>query len=395
MFFSCISKFKILKILKQTHDKNDHWIKQRTITKFRNVVYWFFQSTNVKKYIKKCILCVRHESVQRFQFLQSIRVHDLFQLMRFDFIESLFKTSIDAAHIFHVMNYFFRFSMTFFFKIAIAKNVVSFLSQIFARYTRFLNIYCDRNHHFQNTLIKNYFFQLKIIFIFSLSNAFQNTKMIEIENKLLKNILKKTIDDWNWKQIFFKTTYDFNARIIHYLKISSIFILFEIFSDVSITNITLKQFIEVNLIHEWINLILNFYSHKKLFQNFHEHKNQLHDRIRIKSNQRKNEKAAKFDKKIQFRKFASKDLIFLYQKNIEKLKSKWKNSFWIDDYDDTHEVFYEIKQLNEKRIKKIFHENHLKKFVFRTEHFSFFDYHQFSNQQIIRNKKNKQFRIKT
>ena len=180
-----------------------------------------------------------------------------------------------------------------------------------------------------------------------------------------------------------------NARIIHHLRVSSIFILFEIFSDVSITNITLKQFIEVNLIHEWINLILNFYSHKKLFQNFHEHKNQFHDRIRIKSNQRKNEKIAKFDKEIQFREFTLKNLIFLYQKNTEKLKSKWKNSFWIDDYDGTHGVFYEIKQLNERRIKRIFHENHLKKFILRTEHFSFFDYHQFPNQQTIRNRKNK------
>ena len=395
LFLSCVSEFKVLKILKQIYNENDHWIKQKTITKFRRIVYWFFQSTNVKKYIKKWISCFWHESVQRFQFLQSIRIHDFFQFMNFDFIEFLFKTKTDSIHIFHVINYFFRFSMTFFFEIAIAINVVPFLSQIFAQYTRFLSIYCDRNHHFQNMLIKNYFFRLKIILIFNLLHASQNTKMIEIENKLLKNILKKTIDDQNWKQIFFKTTYDFNARIIHHLKISSIFILFEIFSDVSITNITLKQLIDVNLIHEWINLILNSYSHKKLFQNFHEHKNQLHDRVRIKSNQRKNEKTAKFDKKIQFKKFAAKDLVFFYQKNTEKLKSKWKNSFRIENYDDTHDIFYEIKQLNEKRIKEIFHENHLKKYVFRIEHFSSFDHHQFSGQQTIRNKKSKQIEIKT
>ena len=395
LFFSCISEFKILKILKQTHDENDHWIKQKTIAKFRKAIYWFFQSTDVKRYIKNCISCVRHKLIQRSQLLQSIRIHDFFQFMNFDFIEFLFKTRIGSIHIFHVMNYFFRFSMTFFFEIATAENVVLFLNQIFVRYTRLLDIYCDRNHHFQNTLVKNYFFQLKIIFIFSSSGAFQSTKMIEIENKLLKNILKKTVDDRNWKQIFFKTTYDFNARIIHHLKVSSVFILFEIFSNVSITNITLKQSVEINLIHEWINLILNSYSHKKLFQNFHEHRNQLHDRVRMKSNQQKNAKITKFNRKIQFRKFASENLVFFYQKNIEKLKSKWKNSFRIENYDDTHEISYEIRQLNEKRIKRTFHENHLKKFVFRTEHFSFFDYHQFSNQQTIRNRKNKQSRIKT
>ena len=195
LFLSCISKFKILKILKQIHDENDHWIKQKTIAKFRKIVYWSFQSTNVKKYIKKCISCAQHESVQRFQFLQSIRVHDSFQLMKFDFIEFLSKTKIDSIHIFHVMNYFFRFSMTFSFKIVTTKNVVSFLKQIFVRYIKLLNIYCNRKHHFQNTLIKNYLFQLKITFIFNSSNAFQSIEMIEIENKLLKNILKKTTDD--------------------------------------------------------------------------------------------------------------------------------------------------------------------------------------------------------
>lgn len=50
-------------------------------------------------------------------------------------------------------------------------------------------------------------------------------------------------------------------------------------------------------------------------------------------------------------------------------------------------MFYEIKQLNDKRIKKIFHENYLKQFVFKTKHLSnFFDFY-FSQQQIIRNKK--------
>ena len=63
--------------------------------------------------------------------------------MNFDFIESLFKTKINSTHIFHVMNYFFRFSMTFFFQIANAEDVVSFLKQIFVRYIRLLNIHYD------------------------------------------------------------------------------------------------------------------------------------------------------------------------------------------------------------------------------------------------------------
>ena len=62
-------------------------------------------------------------------------------------------------------------------------------------------------------------------------------------------------------------------------------------------------------------------------------------------------------------------MIMFYQKNFKKLKFRWKNFFLID-FSKNHDISWRLKQLNEKFIKKIYHENHFKSFIFRTEYFS-------------------------
>lgn len=62
--------------------------------------------------------------------------------------------------------------------------------------------------------------------------------------------------------------------------------------------------------------------HKKVVRDFYIRKNQFHDIIKIRSNQKKNAKKIRFNREIRFREFVFEDLIFLYQKKIEKLKPK-------------------------------------------------------------------------
>lgn len=154
--------------------------------------------------------------------------------MKFDFIDSLSKTKTERIYIFHVMKYLFRFSIIFLFETVNAKNVMMFLKQIFARYIKFMNIYCDQNHHFQNTIVEKYLFELNISFTFSSSDASQNTEIIENENRLLKNVLRRTTKKKNWNQVLFKIIHDFNVCVIHHLKTSPMIILFEMFSDIFI-----------------------------------------------------------------------------------------------------------------------------------------------------------------
>ena len=121
--------------------------------------------------------------------------------------------------------------------------------------------------------------------------------------------------------------------------------------------------------------------HKKAIRNYIIFKNQLHDMMKIKSNQKKNMKSFYFNKKILQYIFAFENMIVLYQKKTEKLKFKWKNSFMILKF-DAYEISYRLQQLNEKKIKKTFHENHLK--FFRSKKKYFADSIILSIYQIIR-----------
>lgn len=61
-------------------------------------------------------------------------------------------------------------------------------------------------------------------------------------------------------------------------------------------------------------------------------------------------------------------MIMFYQKNIDKLKSRWKNSFLIDK-SKNHDISWKLPQLNEKLIKQTYHKNYLKLFIFKTKYF--------------------------
>ena len=45
-------------------------------------------------------------------------------------------------------------------------------------------------------------------------------------------------------------------------------------------------------------------------------------------------------------------------------------NFFLIDFSKFHDVSWRLKQFNEKFIKKIYHENYLKSFIFRTEYLS-------------------------
>jgi hypothetical protein len=72
----------------------------------------------------------------------------------------------------------------------------------------------------------------------------------------------------------------------------------------------------------------------------------------------------------------------IYQKNIEKFESRWRNSFQIQFQDD-RDVFYSLQQLNDQSIKRTFHDNHLKFFIFRIDHLASSSNISLSNNQII------------
>ncbi len=81
----------------------------------------------------------------------------------------------------------------------------------------------------------------------------------------------------------------------------------------------------------------------------------------------------------------SDDLIMLWQKNTEKLKSRWRDSFRISDYDESHEISFILTQFSDRKIRDTFHDDHLRTFTSRTEYFmNNIDIQDLSQHQTIR-----------
>jgi hypothetical protein len=380
LYLSCISESKILEMLRAAHDERDHWRKQATLTKIRELVYWSSQSTDVKKYIRECIQCALHDSAIKSQLLQSVRVQRSFQLIEFDFIESLSTIKRESIYIFHVIDYLTRFFMTFSIKTTNAEDVIKSLNQVFFKYVKSSIIYYDREQHFKNFKVKSFLNVLEISIEFSSSDASQSIEMIEVENKLLKNILRKSQIE-NWEIILSKVIYNLNARTIHHLDSSSASILMSVFSNISMIDSFLR---DKSIVNSLMTDVLNFVKHKKIMYEFLNFRSQLHDIIRIRSNRQKNKEKVRFNKEIAHYQFFMNDFVFLYQKRSNKLESRWRESFRINEYEDNHDISYTLRQLNEKKINDIFHENHLKSFLSRIDYLIDSIDISLSSEQIIR-----------
>ena len=154
----CVSETKVAAVLQKTHNYSDHWEKKNIILKLRELVYWLSQSTDVKKYIQRCLSYVWHYSAQWSQLLHSIVTHCLFQLMIMNFIRSLQRSiSADQKYILHIMNYFSCYSVTYLSQTADASDVIKTLNNLFHHFSKSDVFYIDRDQHFENQLMKDYF----------------------------------------------------------------------------------------------------------------------------------------------------------------------------------------------------------------------------------------------
>ena len=180
------------------------------------------------------------------------------------------------------MNYLFRFSVTFLIITANAENVISALKKIFSLYVKSKEIYCDREQHFENFKIKSFFAELDISVTFNSFVAHQNIGMIEIENRFLKNIFRKTkFTNRNWKKILLRTIHSLNDRIIFHLESFSFIILLKIVSETSLIDPILR-FLNVQSVTFWAIPMCDSKRHRKAILEFLNFRNQLHDAIKTR-----------------------------------------------------------------------------------------------------------------
>ncbi len=286
------------------------------------------------------------------------------------------------------MCYFSKKVMSFATSSVNASDVIESLEKIFIWFQRLYIIYCNQEQHFNNFMIRD-FLNFEDVFIsYSSSDFSKSTDMMKIFNKLLKNVLRKSFKNVDWDQTLNWVTKFINFRIISYLEMSSIDIIINSIQKITSTSSTLLMLSERNIFN-WVTELCLSVFHIKKIRRYIQFRSNFYDYVRALSQKRWEDMIYKYDQDISSVYHQLQDLIILHQKSSDKLQFRWKDSFRIQNHEKTHEKFFILRQINERKIQETFHENDLKKFISYTEHLAEDARRSYSDNQSIRRSRKK------
>ncbi len=369
-YLSCISEKKVLNVLCETHDNSNHWTKASTIANIHDTCYWSKMTLDVKRYIAKCLKCVKHKSARRSQSLHFILTTYSFQLIEMNFIDSLVIIRAEHTYILNVVCYFNRFMILFACRSANVKNFIWSLRLFISMYRTSHAIYCDREQHFDNEMLREHLRFYDIVIDYSSFDAFKSTDMIEMFNRLLEEILRKANSNITWDLRLAAVIKAVNERIILYLKISLSIINFEKIQKTSSINFTLLHLSDRD-IRVWHDKLITSIIHCNHVRVYLNHRAKIHDIIQVIITRQRENEVTRYNREIFKMTHHLNDLIMLWQKNTTKLQLRRRDSFRIFDYDESHDIFFNFVQLNDRKIRDSFHDDHLKTFTSRTEYLLF------------------------
>ncbi len=223
---------------------------------------------------------------------------------------------------------------------------------------------------------------------YSSSDFLKSIDMMKIFNKLLKNVLRKSFENVDWDQTLNQVIKFVNFKVISYLEMSSIDIIIDSIQKITSTSSTLLTLSERD-IFDWVAELCLPVSHIKKIKRYIRFRSDSHDYVKALSQKQREDMIYKYDRDISSVYHQLQDLIMLHQKSSDKLQSKWRDSFRIQNHERTHEKFFVLRQINERKIQEAFHENDLKRFVSRTEHLAEDARRLYSDSQSIRRSRKK------
>ena len=364
-YLPCIPEGKVLAVLQEAHDSSGYWAKTGTMARLRGRCYWPGQSQDVERYITGCLECARHGPATRSQPLSPVLVTYPFQLIGMDFIGPLKVTRAGCKYILNIVCYFSRFQVPFACRSANVEDVLWALRLLFAMYRTPIAIYCDSGQHFDNLELREFLKLEGVSIDYSPSGSSKSTGMVEVSNKLLEEVLRKDSSGLDWDVRLPKTAKSANGRSISYLGISPTGIIFGPARDVTPISSTLRA-LPGRDVRAWHDELMDPLSHCSQVHTYLTHRAELHDTIAEVTRRRREQDAARYNKRVTETTHHLGDLVMLYQKDAGKLEARWKGPFRIKEYGGTHGRSFTLQQIDGSRIRGTFHGDYLKKFVPRT-----------------------------
>ncbi len=143
-----------------------------------------------------------------------------------------------------------------------------------------------------------------------------------------------------------------------------------------------------NVVDTWFGQLTQPTQHAMAVRRWLNYRVQTHDQIRQLSERKKEEEATRYNRGVKEAPLDINDMVMLHQKSAGKLEPRWRGPFRIAQCGD-HEVSYQLVQLSGRKIRGMFHGDHLKRFIPRTGHLIGLETPAFPTTQPIRRPRKK------
>lgn len=188
----CIGPEEVQPLLDRTHDRNGHFSTKILHEKLRHRVWWPGMVSDMHKYVRSCLACVRASQARRVKPLVPIRSLRPFHVLVIDFIEGLPETPAGNTTIFNIVDYFSRYCMARPVRSTLGFDAASVMNRVFDQYTTPIVIFCDQDGAFTagnfQSLLKN----RGVVLDFIPSKSHRSAGLIESHNKILQWRLQTT-----------------------------------------------------------------------------------------------------------------------------------------------------------------------------------------------------------
>ena len=237
-----------------------------------------------------------------------------------DFIGPLRTTSSGYVYIFNVVCYFTRFIVPFATRTANVEDVIWCLKLLFTMYRTPHAIYCDRGQHFLNDELQLFLRQQGVAIEYSPSGASKSTGMVEVCNKLLKQVLRKDHDP-NWDVRLPKAASAVNTRIIPYLGLSPTAIMLGPARETSAITATLRA-LPGRSIRAWHDALSEPIAHAFAINTYRTHVAEVHDVVTQTTLRRHEMEVLRYNRGINQTIHQLGDMVMLFQKDVGKLQPR-------------------------------------------------------------------------
>ena len=232
----CLTKSKVQKFLKTTHENHEHFAFSLTLNYFINRVYWSTKIKNVETWVQSCHLCqiklkkpIKSDAfvIQKFNFMTMIDMN---------FMKSIFSACIatEVIYILLMMNYFTKFVWVKAYLTTKNETIINMLrDHIVLMFDWSKSVYSDNESYFVNNNVHAIYLEHEI-------NQFTKSMSLSLFIELLKRTIqmllilitkscvnRKTINSWSLKVRNYVLIINIKAIKIHEYQSAQLMLRFE------------------------------------------------------------------------------------------------------------------------------------------------------------------------